>query len=193
MNLPFYALAVVQLGWRFTIKSLIAVSLMSALADAFPCFFTLGALPPWLGAVLFGVLAGAGLLALFRHGATLGGVGIVALWLQDRTGCPRGARSSSSTSASFRGGAVPVRLGNGGLVASGGGDPEPAHHDEPPARPLRGALVMAGPRLTPGPKLTTLRASSTKEPDQWPPRRPFPATSSSSPGATCARAAPRAV
>jgi uncharacterized membrane-anchored protein YitT (DUF2179 family) len=90
LNLPFYALAIVQLGWRFTIKSLIAVTIMSALADAFPLFFTIEALPPALGAALFGVLAGAGFLALFRHGATLGGVGVVALWLQDRNGIPAG-------------------------------------------------------------------------------------------------------
>jgi uncharacterized membrane-anchored protein YitT (DUF2179 family) len=77
-------------GLMHTIKSLIAVSLMSALADAFAVLLPLGALPPWLAAVLFGVLAGPGLLALFRHGASLGGVGIVALWLQDRNGLPAG-------------------------------------------------------------------------------------------------------
>lgn len=90
MNLPFYGLAVLKLGWRFTIKSLIAVSLMSGLSDAFPLFITLEDVAPPLGAVLFGVLAGAGLLALFRHGATLGGIGIVALWLQDNNGIPAG-------------------------------------------------------------------------------------------------------
>jgi uncharacterized membrane-anchored protein YitT (DUF2179 family) len=90
LNLPFYALAIVQLGWRFTIKSLIAVTIMSSLADTFPLFFTIEALPPALGAALFGVLAAAGFLALFRHGATLGGIGVVALWLQDRNGIPAG-------------------------------------------------------------------------------------------------------
>jgi uncharacterized membrane-anchored protein YitT (DUF2179 family) len=90
MNLPFYLLAIVQLGWRFTIKSLIAVSVMSTLADTFPLFFNIQTLPPWLGAMIFGVLAGAGFIALFRHGATLGGVGIVALWLQDNNGFPAG-------------------------------------------------------------------------------------------------------
>jgi uncharacterized membrane-anchored protein YitT (DUF2179 family) len=90
MNLPFYALAVARLGWRFTIRSLVAVALMSALADLLPMFLTLGEMPPALSAILFGVLAGPGLLALFRHGASLGGVGIVALWLQDRNGIPAG-------------------------------------------------------------------------------------------------------
>lgn len=90
MNLPFYALAIVQLGWRFTIKSLAAVAVMSFMADALPLVLTINTLPDWLGATLFGVLAGVGLLSLFRHGATLGGVGIVALWLQDTRGIKAG-------------------------------------------------------------------------------------------------------
>lgn len=89
-NLPFYALAVVQLGWRFTLKSLAAVTLMSTLADSLPFVLTINDLPDWLGATLFGVLAGVGLLSLFRHGATLGGIGIVALWLQDTKGIKAG-------------------------------------------------------------------------------------------------------
>ena len=36
--------------------------------------------------MFFGAITGAGLLALFRHGASLGGVGILALYLQDKTG-----------------------------------------------------------------------------------------------------------
>ena len=45
-----------------------------------------GDLNPVVGAVLFGAISGSALLALFRHGASLGGVGIVALYLQDKTG-----------------------------------------------------------------------------------------------------------
>ena len=90
MNLPFYALALYQFGWRFTLKSLGAVALMSSLSDLFPLLLTIIPLPAPLGAVLFGVLAGVGLLSLFRHGATLGGIGIVALWLQDARSIPAG-------------------------------------------------------------------------------------------------------
>lgn len=90
LNLPFYVLAVTQLGWRFTIKSLTAVTLMSVLVDTLPFVLTINTLPDWLGAALFGILAGVGLLSLFRHGATLGGVGIVALWLQDTRGIKAG-------------------------------------------------------------------------------------------------------
>ncbi len=89
INLPFYVLAIRQLGWRFTIKSFVSVLMMSTMADAMPAVLTIS-LPPWLAAILFGVLAGLGLLSLFRHGATLGGVGIVALWLQDTRGIKAG-------------------------------------------------------------------------------------------------------
>jgi uncharacterized membrane-anchored protein YitT (DUF2179 family) len=90
LNLPFYALAVRLLGWGFVLKSALAVALMSAMADTLPFLLTIGDLPPALGAGLFGILAGVGVLSLFRHGASLGGVGIVALWLQDRRGIPAG-------------------------------------------------------------------------------------------------------
>ena len=90
LNLPFYILAVHQLGWTFTLKTFAAVALMSTISEVFPHVLTLDMVHPALGAVLGGVLAGIGLLSLFRHGATLGGVGIVALWLQDTRGIQAG-------------------------------------------------------------------------------------------------------
>ena len=90
LNLPFYVIAVRLLGWGFVLKSAAAVTLMSVLSDALPLVLTVGPLQPTLGAALFGVLAGVGLLSLFRHGSSLGGVGIVALLLQDRRGVPAG-------------------------------------------------------------------------------------------------------
>jgi uncharacterized membrane-anchored protein YitT (DUF2179 family) len=90
LNLPFYFIAAQQIGRTFVVKTLIAVTLMSALAEAFPLVLTINDMPPALGAALSGLLAGVGLLSLFRHGATLGGVGIVALLLQDKKGIPAG-------------------------------------------------------------------------------------------------------
>ncbi|KMK67140.1 YitT family protein [Puniceibacterium sp. IMCC21224] len=90
LNLPFYVLALRQMGWRFTVKNFIAVTLMSTMTDIMPYAISISHLHPALGAVLFGILAGIGLLSLFRHGATLGGVGIVALWLQDTRGIKAG-------------------------------------------------------------------------------------------------------
>ncbi len=90
LNLPFYLLAIRQIGWRFTIKSFLAVALMSTIAESLPLVLTMNHLHPALGATLSGILAGVGLLMLFRHGATLGGVGVVALWAQDTKGIKAG-------------------------------------------------------------------------------------------------------
>ena len=86
VNLPFYWLGYRRIGLRFVLKTFVAVGLMSALAMVFPHWVRFEYLNPVVGAVLFGAISGSALLALFRHGASLGGVGIVALYLQDRTG-----------------------------------------------------------------------------------------------------------
>ena len=90
LNLPFYILAIRQMGWRFTLRTFAAVGLLSLQTELLPGLLELEPLHPAVSAVLFGVLAGTGLIVLFRHGATLGGVGIVALWLQDTRGIPAG-------------------------------------------------------------------------------------------------------
>ena len=86
INLPFYVFGYLRMGWRFTVKTFLAVGLLSALSLWLPTQVSFATLTPWVGAVLFGFLSGSALLALFRHGASLGGIGIVALMLQDRLG-----------------------------------------------------------------------------------------------------------
>lgn len=86
INLPFYALAWLRMGPRFTIKSFIAVGMLSVLSTWLPTHIVFETLTPWVGGLLAGGLAGFGLIVLFRHGASLGGIGVLALYLQDRTG-----------------------------------------------------------------------------------------------------------
>lgn len=86
LNLPFYILAWVRLGPRFTIKTFIAVALVSVLVEVFPALIAFDHLNAPLGAALAGALIGLGLMVLFRHGASLGGIGVLALYLQDKTG-----------------------------------------------------------------------------------------------------------
>ena len=86
INIPFYLLAYRRLGAIFTVKSLISVSLLSVATTLLPQGFQIGYLHPALGAVIFGALTGLGLLAMFRHGGSLGGLGVVALMVQDSTG-----------------------------------------------------------------------------------------------------------
>lgn len=90
VNLPFYVLAVLRMGWRFTIKSFIAVSMVSGFAELMPHLVSFERLNPAAGAAFAGASIGLGLIVLFRHGASLGGVGILALYLQDRLGFQAG-------------------------------------------------------------------------------------------------------
>jgi uncharacterized membrane-anchored protein YitT (DUF2179 family) len=86
INLPFYWLGWRRIGTAFAVKTFLAVALMSVLLALMPGWVAFGAIVPPVGAVLFGAISGSALLALFRHGASLGGIGILALYLQDRTG-----------------------------------------------------------------------------------------------------------
>ena len=86
VNLPFYWLGWRRMGARFTLKTFAAVALLSGLSALVPGWVQFARLDPIFGVILFGFVTGAALLALFRHGASLGGVGILALMVQDRTG-----------------------------------------------------------------------------------------------------------
>ncbi|TQS72996.1 YitT family protein [Rhodobacteraceae bacterium] len=86
VNIPFYWLGWKRIGPVFVWKSLIAVTLLSLTTIYLPRYVSFDTLNPAAGAVLFGFITGAALLALFRHGSSLGGVGIVALYIQDKTG-----------------------------------------------------------------------------------------------------------
>lgn len=86
INLPFYALGWWRMGAAFTVKTFAAVATVSGLAVLMPGWVTFVHLDPLFGAVLFGLASGSALLALFRHGASLGGIGILALIAQDRFG-----------------------------------------------------------------------------------------------------------
>lgn len=90
VNLPFWALALARMGLRFTTKSVIAVTLVSIMAEALPSVLIIESLSPPVGAALAGACTGLGLIVLFRHGASLGGVGVLALFLQDRFGFQAG-------------------------------------------------------------------------------------------------------
>jgi uncharacterized membrane-anchored protein YitT (DUF2179 family) len=86
VNLPFYWLALRKLGRPFTLKTFIAVLLLSLLTELQSRFLQFSQLQPLYAAIAGGLITGTGFLVLFRHRCSLGGVGIAALYLQDRYG-----------------------------------------------------------------------------------------------------------
>ncbi|MGO4666249.1 YitT family protein [Bosea sp. 2RAB26] len=84
INLPFYWLAVRRMGWRFALRTFIAVGLVSLFTWFTPGWMAIATVDPVYAAVAGGSLIGLGVLALFRHRTGLGGVNILALYLQEK-------------------------------------------------------------------------------------------------------------
>ena len=86
INIPFYAFGLLAIGKAFTLKTFCAVALLSGFSEFLPRLIHIEYIDPLFAAVLGGLLAGAGLLMLIRHQASLGGVGILAIYLQKKRG-----------------------------------------------------------------------------------------------------------
>jgi uncharacterized membrane-anchored protein YitT (DUF2179 family) len=86
LNLPFYALAWRRMERAFLVKTMVAVALVSALSELTPQFIRFEFVQPLYAALVGGVMLGVGFLILFRHRASLGGVGILAFYLQETRG-----------------------------------------------------------------------------------------------------------
>ena len=86
LNLPFYVLAWRRMERAFLLKTMIAVALVSMLTELMPHLIAFEQVHPLYAALVGGVLFGVGFLILFRHRASLGGVGILAFWLQETRG-----------------------------------------------------------------------------------------------------------
>ncbi|MGX5734601.1 YitT family protein [Bosea thiooxidans] len=90
INLPFYWLAVIRMGWAFTLRTVAAVALISLFVWATPAWLRIETIAPLYAACAGGAAMGLGLLALARHRTAIGGVNILALYLQERHGVRAG-------------------------------------------------------------------------------------------------------
>ncbi|SDQ65282.1 Uncharacterised 5xTM membrane BCR, YitT family COG1284 [Pseudarthrobacter chlorophenolicus] len=84
VNLPFFGLAIWKKGWNFALRTGAAIALVSVMASLHPWAFGSLELDPAYGVAAGNLLAGVGLLILFRHQSSLGGFNILALLLQDK-------------------------------------------------------------------------------------------------------------
>jgi uncharacterized membrane-anchored protein YitT (DUF2179 family) len=90
INVPAFAVAAWTKGLNFTLRSLGCVVGVSVATRLQADLLGLESLDPTYGVVAGNLLAGAGLLILFRHGASLGGFNVFALLMQERLGLRAG-------------------------------------------------------------------------------------------------------
>ncbi|NPU64400.1 YitT family protein [Bradyrhizobium sp. 83012] len=83
INLPFYALAIRRMGWPFTIRTFVAVALVAVFSRLTTIWVNISHIDPLYATVIGAGLTGTGLLMLFRHRTGLGGINILALYLQE--------------------------------------------------------------------------------------------------------------
>lgn len=90
INLPFYVLAIQRMGWHVALRTFLAVNLVAAFTRFMPGWVDIGHLNPIFATVIGGGLMGSGLLMLFRHCTALGGINILAMFVQERWGLRAG-------------------------------------------------------------------------------------------------------
>jgi len=90
VNLPFYWLGVRRMGWEFTLKTFVAVGACGALTDLLPRWADYSHMSSLYSALVGGALSGLGILFFIRHRGSLGGIGILAVYLQRERGWSAG-------------------------------------------------------------------------------------------------------
>lgn len=86
VNLPFFALAIWKKGWDFTLRTGLSIALVPLFSSLQAAMFGTIDVPTLFGVLGGNVLAGVGLLIVFRHRSSIGGFNIVALVAQERLG-----------------------------------------------------------------------------------------------------------
>ncbi|WP_163134627.1 MULTISPECIES: YitT family protein [Agarivorans] len=84
INLPFFILGFAKMGAAFTFRTMACVVLVSVFTDYMHLVIELAELNRIYAALSGGFLIGTGMLILIRHKGSLGGVNILALYLQKR-------------------------------------------------------------------------------------------------------------
>ena len=90
INLPFLFAAVWRKGLDFAVRTLLAIGAVTLLTQLHAAALPSLVLPAAYATVFGNVVAGVGLLIVFRHRASLGGFTILGLIVQERRSIPAG-------------------------------------------------------------------------------------------------------
>jgi len=89
-TLPFLVVAWRLKGWAFTVRTLAMLVLVSAFTELHRWLLPVLPLSDVYAIATGNLLAGLGMLIVFRHGASLGGFNTIAVIAQERTGWKAG-------------------------------------------------------------------------------------------------------
>lgn len=84
INIPFYYFAYIKMGTTLVIKTFIAVLFLSIFTEIMPQFIRIQMLNPIYATVVSNLIMGVSFLILFRHRSSLGGINLLALYLQSK-------------------------------------------------------------------------------------------------------------
>ncbi len=84
LNLPFYILSIMRMGWGFTLRTFVAIALISVETRLLPFWVDFSVLNEAFAAVMGAAMMGVGLVMLLRHRAGIGGITILSQFLQDK-------------------------------------------------------------------------------------------------------------
>lgn len=90
IGVPFLILAWVKRGAEFAIRTILVVAGISTLSQYLGGIVLFERLDTWVAAVLGGMCSGMGLIAIFRHNASAGGMTILGIILEHKTGFKAG-------------------------------------------------------------------------------------------------------
>ncbi len=90
LGFPFLIMGWIKRGTVFALRTLFAVFSISVLAPFMAGLITFETIDPWVAAVTGGACASIGIIALFRHNASAGGMTIMALIIEQKTGFKSG-------------------------------------------------------------------------------------------------------
>lgn len=90
VNIPFIVFSYFTMGRAFTLKTVIVNIALSLATQAVPHLLTVSYIHPVFASLVGGTFLGMGVLSLARHNASVGGTGVVTLWLQRYTGVNAG-------------------------------------------------------------------------------------------------------
>jgi uncharacterized membrane-anchored protein YitT (DUF2179 family) len=90
INIPFFVFAYRAMGADFMWKTIAVNAGIAGFSVAMNLGLAIAHIEPIFAAVVGGTVIGMGILALARHGAGVGGTGVVTLWLYKRYGLNAG-------------------------------------------------------------------------------------------------------